>query len=527
MSEENKALLKAEAIANGTAKEDYEKAVAETQSGAPEKFGKKAHAKAEREKKKAEARRNRIKNAAIKRERRQKEREERRKSREERRIYGGGKGGWITAVACLSVSTVLLLAAVSYNAFMPSADTTALEYAYRKSFYDTVSQVNNLDLNLAKALASKDRSAAGIYLAEASINSELAENDIQQLPVKEENKYYTAKTINQAGDLAKYLNKKILRGEELTKKDTENLRTVKSAVLALKNALASALDGMPDDYSFGNALSVEDDPFLYELKELENLSVEYPELIYDGPFSDGRDNAEMKGISGENISEERATEIFSAIFAEYNPRSVQVAGKTTGKTVTLNVTAEIKGKTCFAQFSEKGGKLLSYSYQGSCNSVKADRQAAEAVATEFMEKAGFDRTAVVWGTLENNVYTFNFAGIDGGVIIYPDLVKVRVCAETKMIIGVEAFGYYANKTERTIKTPNLSEESAQSYLHSNIAVEFCRLAIIPFGQTEERLCYEFCGKADGDTYYVYIDANTGAQIQMFMVINPGESSMLM
>ena len=53
----------------------------------------------------------------------------------------------------------------------------------------------------------------------------------------------------------------------------------------------------------------------------------------------------------------------------------------------------------------------------------------------------------VWINLSNNVYTINFASEVGGVIIYSDLVKVRVCAETEMIIGMEANSYYSTKKD--------------------------------------------------------------------------------
>ena len=42
--------------------------------------------------------------------------------------------------------------------------------------------------------------------------------------------------------------------------------------------------------------------------ELENMSASFPELIYDGPFSDGNKNREIKGLTGEEISKETAKE---------------------------------------------------------------------------------------------------------------------------------------------------------------------------------------------------------------------------
>ena len=57
--------------------------------------------------------------------------------------------------------------------------------------------------------------------------------------------------------------------------------------------------------------------------DLENLSSCYPELIYDGPFSDGQGNKEMKGLFGEEIDCQTARENFKKIFAVYINRIPQ------------------------------------------------------------------------------------------------------------------------------------------------------------------------------------------------------------
>ncbi len=54
-----------------------------------------------------------------------------------------------------------------------------------------------------------------------------------------------------------------------------------------------------------------------------------------------------------------------------------------------------------------------------------------------------------------------------------------------------------------------------------------RLAICPIGEKSEKLCYEFSGLIGETTYYVYIDAESGRQIQMFKVIESTEGLLLM
>lgn len=425
------------------------------------------------------------------------------------------------------LSAVLAAALIYYNvSSLGSADS--LEAGYRKSFYDTVDEVGNMDLNLSKAIATEDKGAMQLYLVDLAVNSELAESNLQQLPVEDESKFYTTKLVNQVGDYAKYLNKKIIKGETLSESDYKNLGNLYKANASLKNALRSAIREMKSDFDFkrigekfrGNA-------FLKNFDKLQEASVEFPELIYDGPFSDGKDNVEIKGLSGVEVTEAEAADAFSEMFSEYSPENVKVVGKSASGIECFCVEADINGEKAYAQISVVGGKLIMYSFAGSCNAVNYGEEFAVERAREFLSAETADDFKAVWVNLSNNLYTINFAPTINGTIIYPDLIKVRVCAETCMIIGVEATGYYYNHTERDISAPVISKSEGRSKVSGEIAIGSARLAVIPIGKSAERLCYEFSGEKDGETYYVYIDAENGRQLEMFKVINSDEEGSLL
>ena len=50
--------------------------------------------------------------------------------------------------------------------------------------------------------------------------------------------------------------------------------------------------------------------------------------------------------------------------------------------------------------------------------------------------------------------------------------------------------------------------------------------MVPVGETSEKLCYEFTGTYDDSTFYVYIDALSGKQVQMFKVVESTEGTLL-
>ena len=439
----------------------------------------------------------------------------------------GGFAGWLTAVISLGVVTLALATLLSLNYFMPKQSDNLLESSYRKSFYDTVEQVDNIDLNLSKILASKDKEAVQIYLVDTAINSELCENDLSQLPIKDESKFYTTKLVNQIGDYAKYLNKKLTNGEALSDDDRESLLRLYRANLSFKESLQRMIETMGADYSFMSMGEDGESPIIQGFDELQNLSVEYPELIYDGPFSDGIDGREVKGLQGKEITSAEALETFRSVFKDYNLSDVRNAGETNGIIECYNVQGTSDGEILYAQLSKKGGNLITFSYAGSCNAVKFDEDYAVEKAIYFAESVNVKDMKAVWINLSENVYTVNLAYETNGVIVYSDLVKVRVCAESGAVIGSEASAYYMNHTDRVVPSAKISETQAKEKVSDAIEIETSRLAIVPVGTSAEKLCYEISGEYNGETYYVFIDAINGKQVEMFKVIKSTEGTLLM
>ena len=439
-----------------------------------------------------------------------------------------GRKGWLVAVICLSISTIALATALTLTYLIPQEADVAMENAYAKSFYDTVEQVDNIDLNLSKVLATKDEGAIQKYLLDIAVESELCESDLGLLPLKDENKFYTTKLVNQIGDYAKYLNKKIIDGEGISSEDRENLRALYKANLTFKQNLQSIVAKMGSDFSFSTLNEAGNGNIIVKnFGELQNLSVEYPELIYDGPFSDGLNRKEIKGLTGEEINGAVAQDKFNEIFADYGVSKVKRVGETTAMIETFNIESELKGQNLYAQISKKGGKLVMFAYSGSCREVNYQQEDAVKVATEFLEKTGVTNMKAVWINLSNNLYTINFAYESNGVIVYSDLIKVRVCAETNKVIGLEASSYYINHTQRNIEKPSLTKGQAQAKISADIQVTSSRICIVPIGTKAEKLCYEFSGDYNDSTYYVYIDAITGRQVEMFKVIESTEGQLLM
>ena len=464
--------------------------------------------------------------AQQKRERLEQKRAEKEKRAKERQ-NGKDYGGWLAAVISLGCVTLVLASVLTFTFIMPEKNDIIMEDIYRKSFYDTVEQVDNIDFNLSKALATSDKAALQKYLVDTAINSELAENDLQQLPLHDESKYYTTKLINQIGDFSKYLINKIAAGESLTQSDLAGLMQLYNANRTFKESLQRTINSIGTDFSFSKMdENAKNNIVIANFNELQNLSVSYPELIYDGPFSDGQDRKEIKGLSGEEIDAMTARDRFKEIFGEYGLENVESMGEANANIKCYNVQATVKGEILYAQISKTGGKLIMFDYGGMCDDINYGEEYAVGKADEFLSLNGIHNMKPVWINLANNVYTINYACEQDGVIIYSDLIKIRVCAASATVIGMEANEYYTNHTERVIGKPVLTASQAAGYVSHNINIATDRLVIVPVGMTTEKLCYEFSGEYDGSTYYVYIDAVSGRQVEMFKVIESTEGRLL-
>ncbi len=516
---EHRAALKAEEMRQkqaAKAREDAKKK-AQRERIAQEK-ARKAELARERKAEK-EAQKQRVKQQKMR------QKQARKRERENRRKENKGYGGWMAAVISLGVTVLVLSSVLAMTIFMPTSADKQLAAMYEKSYYDTVTYVNNLDSNLSKALATKDGEALQKYMLELAVQSELAENDINRLPLEDSAKFYTTKLINQIGDYAKYLNKKLIDGEPLTENDIAALKQLYEANRQFKDSLAQITYKMGEGYDFKKL--EKDENLLGGMEELQNLSAEYPELIYDGPFSDGQNQKEVKGLTGEEVTLEQAREIFVAVFNDYGISEIEDAGETSGMFDCYNFTAASDGARIYAQISKKGGHVILFDYFKDCSVINYDGEDLIPVGQEFLKSLGFENMTCVWASSSQAVTSLNFAYEQNGVIVYSDLVKLTVCQETGKVTGMEAAPYYMNHVQREMPAPALSARAAAEKVSPTLEITGTRMAYIPKSENTECLTYEFRAEKDGEIFYVYIDALNGRQVEMFMVINTGDGTMLL
>ena len=119
--------------------------------------------------------------------------------------------------------------------------------------------------------------------------------------------------------------------------------------------------------------------------------------------------------------------------------------------------------------------------------------------------------------IQENIITINYLYVQDDILVYPDLIKVKVALDNGEILGVETNGYLNSHFVRQDIVPTISKEVAKASLNTRLDIQSEGLAIIPTEWKTEILCYEFKGKIDETEFLVYINAENGREENILVI----------
>lgn len=441
----------------------------------------------------------------------------------------------IGLIIALSIVSALLVLFVTLYSIQSSNNTTlanSLEDIYQKNIYELVDNVNNTETKLSKMLSSNDNAFRAKMLREVSYNTDMAQSNLNNLPYTINGVNESIAFVNQVSGYTETLSKSLEKGGDLSSQDLDTLERVYDNILVLKQSLTKFSENNAKGYSIlkqSNAMDGEFNKFTKEIGLVTDVNVEYPTMIYDGPFSDSVVNKKIEGLNDADVEEETAKENLLKVFSNLSDGDVELRGETKGKFETFDFTAknEAGKQTAYIQMTKKGGKLLTMSSVSDKRGEKISMENAEKTALKFAEKNGIKNAKVVWSDkLSGNAY-FNIAPVADNIVLYPDLVKIKVDLYNGNILGYEASSYYTNHKSRTFTQPVISMSTAKSKIEKKFNIKFSRLALIPLEYNQEILTYEFACNFANDDYYFYYDVDTGELVNVLKVIKTNNGSLLM
>ncbi|MBR2956070.1 MAG: germination protein YpeB [Clostridia bacterium] len=431
------------------------------------------------------------------------------------KVRRGMRTAMLAFVHAIGVGAIVGLSVALYfsqdKIEMQAKYQSQMESVYARAYYNLLDGVNDIDTTMAKLSVAKSGEKQEALLYEIWCASTLIEEYLATFENQDEGVRTAVKFVNQLGDYSLHLAGKLSKGENLTGEDKATLAKMKP----LADTLKQSLQKVGADLDKGKLFLDDDgiiDNFASAFSAFSEPDFDYPEMIYDGPFSDGLESRETKGLVGEDISKEKGLQIVEELLDKAT--DVKHIGRFEGRIPTENYSFNLNGKQGYIQLSVKGGKVVNYSLTSNTEDGETSESAGE-IAMSFAKKLGYDNLEVVWSATAHGHTYVNLAPVVDGIILYPDLVKVKI--EGDEVVGFDSAHHAYNHHKRNIPKPTITMSDAERQL-AMAPVTKGRLVLIPDRGEKETLCYEFECESDG-TYFVYIDAITGKEAEILYVID--------
>ena len=158
---------------------------------------------------------------------------------------------------------------------------------------------------------------------------------------------------------------------------------------------------------------------------------------------------------------------------------------------------------------------------------KTTAKAYKKIALDFLKKHGFDDMESTYAQYYGGVALINFAATQDDVILYSDLIKIWVDRESGEIIGFDTRNYLYSHVERDLEKPTIKKSEAKLMISENLNIKQVSLALIPMTPETEVLCYEFKGEYGGESFIVYINAQSGEEEQIFRIIDTEDGQLVL
>lgn len=407
-----------------------------------------------------------------------------------------------------------------------------LDAQYKRMFYNLIDNVETIQSNLSKVNVSTSTRQNVIILSEIMNQSYSAQEKMTQLPLNHVALGKTEKFLTQIGDYTITLAKETIDDRNLTDKERKKLYELQR----YSQYLSEELQTLRQDIIKGEVefmdVATESSKKLRQTNKsmiatnmikIEERMTEMPELIYDGPFSEHIGKIKPR-ISGEKIDKDKAKQLALEFLREKNISDLTYDGRLKNAPIpgyiftTDNITLAI---------SDVGGKVIWMVDSREIKEKVIKKEDALITAKDFLEKKGYKGMVPTYSLQYDDTITINFAYKQGDVVIYPDLVKVKIGMDNKEVVGFESQGYLVSHYDRPLEKPKVTIEEASKGIIKGSEIKKVRLAVIPTEGKRENLCYEFRVSYENRNFLIYVDAVTGKQQKILELIKNENGTLTM
>ncbi len=403
-----------------------------------------------------------------------------------------------------------------------------VQSGYNRALYDFVSNINNVKNEMLKLKISTNDTYTLTTISSIFAKSNSAKANLDILPFSQDSSDNTSKFLNQLSDFSYNLMRNILNGDKVENymkninslyKKVEELSKITEEIYADLNSGKIKWDELE---RVGNekmkAANANEE--VSSVNSIGKTFTEYEGIIYDGAFSNHILTLKPAYLTDVELS---SNDVKDIIRNKINIDNIEFKEEINGRIPLYVYEANVRdndvSKTIYA--TKNDGKIYQMISDRVVNEERINIEEAREFAKSFIQKLGIENIEPTYYLKQDNMVTISYAAIEEDVIIYSDLIKVKVALDDGEIMTFEANGYIYNHKDREIN-PSRTIEEARETLNSGINTTNERLAIIPTDSKDEVLTYEFKGTVEDQEFLVYVNANTLVTEKIYILLEtPG------
>ena len=406
-----------------------------------------------------------------------------------------------------------------------------------RAMYEIITNVNNIDTLVAKVRITSSEEYNIQTLSNILAEANSAKDNLSILPVPENTIKNASDFLSQVIGYSESLIKKLANDGALGNKDYINLEKINTVANNLNNTLSEIYEKLSkgginwDEVEEVATKEINDNNNSLKLEGVENVKKtleDYEGLIYDGAFSSHIESMKAKMLTGKNITKDegagKAKNYVEAIFEQTEDKKqieeIKYMGEASGKINVLSYEVKLKNSenSISVDISKNSGYLVLLMWNRQIHKKNITIEEAKKIGEEYLKNVGFKDIEATYFLEQDNTVTINYAAKQDEVILYPDLIKVKLALDTGEILSVETTGYIFNHHVRDSLSPLISEKQAKESVNKSISIESIRLAVIPTSSKGEVLTYEFKGSINNNVFLIYINAKTGKEEDVLLLL---------
>ncbi|QXM06781.1 germination protein YpeB [Crassaminicella indica] len=424
-----------------------------------------------------------------------------------------------------------------YNQYKEKNDYyTFLDNQFQRMYYDLMGSVETITTDLSKLMVSSQKKENVLLYSNIWQNAYNAQEKLSQLPIKHAEITKTEKFLNQLGDYTFAMYNRSMDKEALGEKEIDNLEKLHNYALELSKDLQDLHKSALKDTVWKGELrrkgskklnkeAEKENPIQLKFNKFEERMVEYPELIYDGPFSEHVIAGMRPRLKGEKITQKEAEKKVISFLGGGKIEKVEKITNGQGRIDTYSFEVipknQTKGKKnpIYIDITQRNGYVAWLLNNREVKKEKLSPKQALEYASKFLEDKNFKNMIPTYTLKYDGVMLINYAYKQDNVIMYPDLIKVKIALDNGEVVGFDATHFLTTNYKRNIKKPKITPKEAREKISLRAKVEENpQLCIIPTSSFGEIYCYEFEASYKGDKFLIYINANTGEEEKILKLI---------